>query len=431
MLIQKLKLFLFLIALGAAVSAHAQVSLWAPSKTACPGTAFNCPLLVQNMVGVDSFKMVLVFDANVIEYQSHFALHTALVGGTLNVSPVSGGLEIAWHRSTVASILNDTVIKVVFLSKQGQTPIAFQMQTSFFHSPTLGMIPVTATDGSISIFGRMDLLLTEEASTCPNHSDAIYKVVVDGGELPIKYLWNSKPGKYEIIPNESVSYGLPIGTSYLRVTDHHGCRVDTSFKIDGLPGADIDLIAQCKGMPVDVIYLQNPTLTFSYQEKGETHIIETPVWHMPNGVDVEGFTAEYTFDDAMLKLHDSISVSVYVKNGNQCDSTFTRQFPVRESALKIPNLIVKNSSITNNRFLILTDSLSSGTTTEDRMIKGQFKHIEVMVKDRWGRRVYKNDDYKNDWQAGDLPCGVYFYMIKAVGYYREDTYRGSISVYGD
>jgi gliding motility-associated-like protein len=35
----------------------------------------------------------------------------------------------------------------------------------------------------------------------------------------------------------------------------------------------------------------------------------------------------------------------------------------------------------------------------------------LVVYNRWGRIVYENDDYKNDWDGGGLDDGVYYFIL--------------------
>ncbi len=68
-----------------------------------------------------------------------------------------------------------------------------------------------------------------------------------------------------------------------------------------------------------------------------------------------------------------------------------------ESNLWIPNLITPNGDEQNETFA--------------------FRGIapvgwQLTVIDRWGKQVYRNDDYKQDWTADGLPGGIYYYRLK-------------------
>ena len=41
-----------------------------------------------------------------------------------------------------------------------------------------------------------------------------------------------------------------------------------------------------------------------------------------------------------------------------------------------------------------------------------YDNSRLNVFDRWGNKVYESDNYKNDWDGGDLPEGTYFYTLE-------------------
>jgi gliding motility-associated-like protein len=62
------------------------------------------------------------------------------------------------------------------------------------------------------------------------------------------------------------------------------------------------------------------------------------------------------------------------------------------------------------------------------------KHVSLEIYNRWGNRVYKSDDYKNDWGGEvtegfflgrDIPDGTYYYIIIID---KKDKYAGFITV---
>lgn len=65
---------------------------------------------------------------------------------------------------------------------------------------------------------------------------------------------------------------------------------------------------------------------------------------------------------------------------------------------RIPNVITPNGDPLNQFFVVPLEF-------SDRLI--------LQVFNRWGQKVYKNNDYKNDWDADGLPPGVYFYTLKS------------------
>lgn len=61
----------------------------------------------------------------------------------------------------------------------------------------------------------------------------------------------------------------------------------------------------------------------------------------------------------------------------------------------IPNVFTPNGDQLNDIFQI-----------DERMIGA-----DILIFDRWGDKVYENTYYQNEWNGGDLPSGVYYYIL--------------------
>ena len=80
--------------------------------------------------------------------------------------------------------------------------------------------------------------------------------------------------------------------------------------------------------------------------------------------------------------------------GNSCSSvTATRS--VRVPEVTIPNIITPNGDNANDVFMV------SGTGTKSKLD----------VYNRWGRKVYEQANYQNNWGGDNQPAGVYYYLL--------------------
>lgn len=77
------------------------------------------------------------------------------------------------------------------------------------------------------------------------------------------------------------------------------------------------------------------------------------------------------------------------------------QVPVFE--LKVPNVITPDEFPENNKFVILYGGhkLSASSLT-----------ARVVIYNRWGAKVFESDNYQDDWDAGNVESGVYYYDIQ-------------------
>jgi len=65
--------------------------------------------------------------------------------------------------------------------------------------------------------------------------------------------------------------------------------------------------------------------------------------------------------------------------------------------ISIPNVFTPNGDGINDNFVI------EGID--------QIKDTQIVVYNRWGKKVYENNDYKNDWDGDGLADGVYYFVI--------------------
>ncbi|MFD2594850.1 T9SS type B sorting domain-containing protein, partial [Sphingobacterium griseoflavum] len=73
---------------------------------------------------------------------------------------------------------------------------------------------------------------------------------------------------------------------------------------------------------------------------------------------------------------------------------------VSENPLVIPNVITPNGDNLNDRLVIL------GTESFDR--------ISLTIINRWGNEVYRNDNYRGEWDGRGLNDGTYFVFVRAI-----------------
>jgi len=51
-----------------------------------------------------------------------------------------------------------------------------------------------------------------------------------------------------------------------------------------------------------------------------------------------------------------------------------------------------------------------------------------MVFNRWGNQVYYAEDYKNDWNGGDLNASTYYYVITLRSGARTELVKGWVTI---
>ncbi|SFT17638.1 T9SS type B sorting domain-containing protein [Sphingobacterium wenxiniae] len=149
------------------------------------------------------------------------------------------------------------------------------------------------------------------------------------------------------------------------------------------------------GHDITINVLENDENGSSAIVPGSVRIISQPL----NGrvtVNVDG-SVTYTPNEGFLG-DDVFEYEITDENG--LTSRAKVMVTVMPRDLFIPNVITPNGDGKNDRFVIV------GREAYDR--------IEVTIMNRWGNEVYRNDDYKDEWDGRGLNEGTYFPIIRAI-----------------
>jgi gliding motility-associated-like protein len=121
-------------------------------------------------------------------------------------------------------------------------------------------------------------------------------------------------------------------------------------------------------------------------------VVQTYEWYK-NGVKIEGATT------ATLETRESGVYSVKVGDGCQTGVSSTVRVRAKQCNFVIPNVITPNNDGENDVFRITELDL--------------YKPLSLKVYNRWGKLMYQNSNYLNDWNGDELPSGTYFIHISA------------------
>jgi len=79
--------------------------------------------------------------------------------------------------------------------------------------------------------------------------------------------------------------------------------------------------------------------------------------------------------------------------------------------IKTTNVITPNGDSYNDRFII------------KHLI--EYPNSQLVILNRWGKKVFETNNYQNDWDGGNLSDGVYFFIIKLSD---GTKYQGSVTI---
>ena len=309
-------------------------------------------------------------------------------------------------------------------------------------------IEVCSPAFTVEVMPRFEVKFRQVKLTCSNHEEengrnAQVLAAVDSlgsvYEPPFNYQWEVSP--LHIAPNDPTwALGLEAYKYYyIKVTDGRGCLQRDSVKLKAYPNPLVEISTD----PGDTVYLQNPHVTYSYENlSADTLEISNFYWILNSQYNITSNEEEPRF--TYVEVGD-YNTELKVYNPQGCDTSYFKTVKVNPVKLKIPNVFTPNGDGINDYFIISLDSGSdmpsnSGNRDGDdgggssleyenyEPLNRYYEATELTVFNRWGRIVFHSKDYQNNWDGGDLPDATYFYVLKCKGLKNDATYQGSVMI---
>jgi gliding motility-associated-like protein len=121
---------------------------------------------------------------------------------------------------------------------------------------------------------------------------------------------------------------------------------------------------------------------------------------------------EYTIENFQNGSIPSFKVKANWEKGGQEWSSWSDQFEasIPKAELVFPNLITPNGDEKNDLFEV--------------GFLHAFPDAEIEFRDRWGKMVFQEKPYKNQWKPSQLHKGIYFYFLKT----KENSWNGRVYI---
>jgi gliding motility-associated-like protein len=295
-------------------------------------------------------------------------------------------LNYYWHHSGETSVIVEVQVKDT---------------TTYYLTVTNKDSTWSCTDSVIiSIYPRIYVEFEQINKGCPDECKSQVIGSATGGFPPYQYFWNAS-----VAPNDSsLALGLCSESTYTLLVQDTLCLFDTAYEVEGYELPEINL-----SVSPDTLYLTNPIAELSFENTSDTISLTNWVWIFPDSTTTNDAVATYVFQGS-----DSV-LFVYTTDDG-CVDTLSVSAQLKEFEMEIPNVFTPNGDGTNEFWKIpdLEKYISS----------------EVIIFDRWGKKVFEALDYQGDWDGGRLGDGVYFYILKCAGYWKEEIYKGSVTIIG-
>lgn len=334
---------------------------------------------------------------------------TVCIGTPVNLSS-SGTILYNWYYmqgSTAMPISTSPTITV--------TPPAAGTNTYVVTgtSPCPSAIPDTKTV-TINVIPKANLLISpiQDITKC---MDRPYVITTGVGSstpgnpgTPYTYSWATLPGNSPAPgDNSSSSYTVNANTTTsLVVTVNGECAnptMDTvviSNFVNDLTISILDSSTACANTEITL----HATASGGYPDY-------TFGWFIDGTPNALSNTATVTFTNPSVQ--GPYSIAVYVNDScGYSAGDYQTIIVLPPCSVEIPNVITPNGDIANEFFKIKNIEYHPNTN--------------VIIYDRWGRKVYENPNYNNEWRGDGVSDGTFFYVVDVLD---DKQYTGFVTVF--
>jgi gliding motility-associated-like protein len=218
------------------------------------------------------------------------------------------------------------------------------------------------------------------------------------------YLWNLGDGdtSHSVSPNHTyLSNG--IYTVSLNATTPEGCY-DT-MSISNLIHVYPKPVANAIVNP-NVSNIDNPNFQFT----DLSQLANSWHWDFGDGNTSDSQNPYYSY----AAVGETYTVWLVVKSDKGCIDSTQLIVRVIVDKIEVPNIITPNGDGSNDKFVIKNIEMVESS--------------QVLIFNRWGKKVYESNNYQNDWDGDNLADGVYFYVIRYKTFLDEFEEKGSVTI---
>lgn len=226
---------------------------------------------------------------------------------------------------------------------------------------------------------------------------------------PYLYSWTTLPGNVPAqgINNQATYTTTTIASSVFVVTVSGACASTVSSSVavniftDDLSVSIVDTASVCAATPFSlnaVVSGGRPGYTYAWIMSGTNTSLSNVNPLSSNSPDTQGYytVTVYVTDNCGYTANDAQVITVLPPCG-----------------IIIPNIITNNGDGVNDYFKIKNIEYHPNSV--------------LTIFDRWGKKVYENQNYANDWNADKSNDGTYFYVLDVP---EDKKYSGFITIFG-
>lgn len=305
-------------------------------------------------------------------------------GSNATLTPTVTGGQTAYTYSWTPSVLGTA--STATTTNQGVYSVLVRDANLCVGTATVATVKSTPTVN----FLPTDLVI------CPTECADITAVGASSF-TPFTYAWS----------NDNTSLGdstlmCSAGTVTVTFTDAKGCVTTNTITVVD----DVIPVASFTSTPPSPV---TPTVLIDFMSTSTiaTGSITSWTWTFGDGNVGSGNNVNHAYTTA-----GTFPVILTVTGSSGCSNSYTVNYVV-DAVLEIPNVFTPNGDGAND-FL-------------------KFKNLEVLgsnnltIFNRWGKKIFEQDNYKNDWNGGGYNDGTYFFIL-SVPAATPNIYKGYVQM---
>lgn len=305
-------------------------------------------------------------------------------GSNATLTPTVTGGQTAYTYSWTPSVLGTA--STATTSNQGVYSVLVRDANLCVGTATVATVKSTP---SVTL-SSPDLVI------CPNDCSEI-TAVGTSSFVPFTYAWSNDNA---FIGDSTLMCSSGIVT--VTFTDAQGCVATNTITVVD----DVIPVASFTSTPPSPV---TPTVLIDFTSTSTiaTGSITSSVWTFGDGNGASGVNVNHAYITA-----GTFPIVLTVTGSNGCASSYTVNYIV-DAVLEIPNVFTPNGDGAND-FL-------------------KFKNLEVLgsnnltIFNRWGKKIFEQDNYKNDWNGGGYNDGTYFFIL-SVPMATPNIYKGYVQL---
>lgn len=215
---------------------------------------------------------------------------------------------------------------------------------------------------------------------CPGDCAAITANAISS-YTPFAFSWSNNATN-----TASTTSMCQAGTVTVTVTDAQNCSTTNTIVVvnDIIPVANFTAVPQSPVTPGQVITFTN-TSTIS------SGTVSVGSWTFGDGGSANGDIVTYAYSNA-----GNYPVTLIVTGSSGCADTITVMYTV-DAVITVPNIITPNGDNVND-YLKFNNLQFLGPNN-------------ISIFNRWGKKIFEQENYKNDWNGGGYNDGTYFFIL--------------------